>query len=147
MKLATGNMFSHHADLTLVTTNSYVRSRDHGLVMGRGAANQIKQRLTDAERIFGDIIWCKDPQGSSIYKRYGVITYGPWGIFQVKYHWGKPAVPDLISYSVQKLAEIAPQYGSISLNYPGVGNGGLSMDVVRPLIECLPDNVTVWTLL
>jgi len=152
MKLAVGNMFDHPADLILVTTNSYVRSNGT-LVMGRGAAAELSKRyFLNAESVFGARVM-KYP-GLGVYKKYGVIvdedcTYNTpimveFGIFQVKYHWGKPAVPDLISYSAQKLCEIAHEYKSISLNYPGIGNGGLDKSVVGPLIECLPGNVTVF---
>lgn len=147
MKLATGNMFSHPADLILVTTNSYVRT-DGGLVMGRGAAAQLKIIYPRIEYVLGEQLLHR----SRYTPRYGLL-FAPllnnirYGAFQVKYHWGKPAVPDLISYSVSKLIEIAPQYHSISLNYPGIGNGGLSKEAVRPLIEPLPNNVTVWEML
>lgn len=154
MKLARGNMFLHPASLILVTTNSYVRSNGT-LVMGRGAASEIKCYYPPAESVFGHLV--KACPGVGL-KRYGVLlaprvgNWLPglpqyqWGIFQVKYHWNKPALPDLISHSTSKLMEIAHLYPSISLNFPGIGNGGLGRDEVLPLIECLPSNVTVWEL-
>lgn len=144
MKLATGNMFSRPASLTLVTTNSYVRSNGT-LVMGAGAAHHLKRYFLTAEEVFGRMILAHPPTASfTIWKQYKILTVGPWGIFQVKYHWGRPALPELITLSVAALTLISPQYESISLNYPGIGNGGLSRKVVEPLIELLPDNVTVW---
>lgn len=143
MKLSTGNMFSHPASLILVTTNSYVR--DNGtLVMGRGAAAELRRHMPDAEQVFGTKVWSFSPQRRHVQLQYGVITSGPWGIFQVKYHWSKPAIPELISHSVFCLQLIAPNYQSISLNYPGIGNGGLTRGEVWPLIKGLPNNVTVW---
>jgi hypothetical protein len=160
MKLATGNMFDHPASLILVTTNSYVRSNGT-LVMGRGAAAELRRHYPEAESVFGAKV--QNVAGLGIYITYGVlispcpicqVDHDPkvhmmglkprYGIFQVKYHWGKPAVPELIQYSVAKLMTLAPQYESISLNYPAIGNGGLSKDTVWPLIKGLPDNVTVW---
>jgi hypothetical protein len=152
MKLARGNMFLHPADLILVTTNSYVRSNGT-LVMGRGAAAQVRQFLPGAEAIFGSLV--QSVTKGQVFANYGVLVepipptrkYAlRYGIFQVKYHWGKPAIPDLISYSCTKLQEISHLYPSISLNFPGIGNGGLGRDEVLPLIEGLPGNVTVWEL-
>lgn len=153
MNLRTGNMFAHPASLILVTTNSYVRS-DGTLVMGRGAALDLRRRWPEAESVFGYAV--SNPHNRKVcisgYQvvPYGVIVAHPpangqlYGIFQVKYHWGKPALPELIEYSVDKLISIAHQYQSIYLNYPGIGNGGLTREVVGPLIERLPGNVTVW---
>jgi hypothetical protein len=162
MKLARGNMFLQQADLILVTTNSYVRSNGT-LVMGRGAAAQVRQHLPGAEAIFGHRV--RAITQGHVFSKYGVLIgpcpvchvdhnpqvhmAGPqiqWGIFQVKYHWGRPAIPELISYSCTKLQEISHLYPSISLNFPGIGNGGLGRDEVLPLIEGLPGNVTVWEL-
>lgn len=155
MKLATGNMFDHPASLILVTTNSYVR--DNGtLVMGRGAAAELRRHMPNAESVFGALV--KKSPGLGVWKQYGVLVepmIGDWtqllrlrkpqlGIFQVKYHWGKPAVPELISHSVSSLISIAHNYQSISLNYPGIGNGGLTRGAVWPLIKGLPNNCTVW---
>lgn len=141
MKLATGNMFDHPASLILVTTNSFVRSNGE-LVMGRGAAAELRRHMPNAESVFGSLV--RKTPGLGVWKQYGVMTCGPYGIFQVKYHWGKPAVPDLIKVSVFCLQSIARNYHSISLNYPGIGNGGLTKEAVWPLIQGLPDNVTVW---
>lgn len=142
MKLATGNMFDHPASLILVTTNSFIRYNGE-LVMGRGAAAELRRHMPNAESVFGGLI--RKVPGVGMWKRYGVMTCGPYGIFQVKYHWSKPAVPDLIENSVSCLQSIAHNYHSISLNYPGIGNGGLTREVVWPLIKGLPGNVTVWT--
>lgn len=143
MKLATGNMFDHPASLILVTTNSFVRSNGE-LVMGRGAAAELRRHMPNAERIFGTKVWARSQRRSNLQTDYGVIVCPPYGIFQAKHHWGKPAVPELIAYSVSCLQSIARNYHSISLNYPGIGNGGLTREAVWPLIQGLPDNVTVW---
>jgi len=150
MKLAQGNMFAHPASLILVTTNSYVRSNGT-LVMGRGAASQLKNYLPNCESIFGHMV--QHTTRGHVMARYGICIHPyaqngvNYGIFQVKYHWGKPAIPELIAHSVSKLTQIAHLYPSISLNYPGIGNGGLSEEAVWPMVYDLPDNVTVWKLL
>ncbi len=153
MKLARGNMFGHPASLILVTTNSYVRSNGT-LVMGRGAAAELRRHYPPAEGVFGYSV--REYPGAGHFKRYGVILcphigdllpgfpQTQYGIFQVKYHWGKPAIPELIEYSVQSLIDIAHQYPTIFLNFPGIGNGGLPRETVLPLIQSLPNNVTVW---
>lgn len=118
--------------------------------MGRGAAAEMRKHFPYAETTFGALVKkhaVKDEHG---YLRYGVLLFETmrkprWGIFQVKHYWGKPAIPELIVYSVDCLCYIAARYESISLNYPGIDNGGLTREAVEPLIERLPDNVTVWT--
>lgn len=178
MKQQTGNMFMCPTDLLLVTTNSYVRT-DGRLVMGRGAAKDMTRHYTTADMTFGALVdrhahaglygvlidpanhlppWRDTPEAlldieakRTGGRRSGMSFYAPIriGIFQVKYHWGKPAVMDLIEYSVGRLCEMlceSPMSGwSVSLNFPGIGNGGLEKEVVMPLVQRLPDNVTVWT--
>lgn len=78
----------------------------------------------------------------------GICDHVLIGAFQVKNHWGNPAETELIANSVERLVEIlaTPAYErwSVSLNFPGIGNGRLERRVVLPLLEPLPENVTVW---
>jgi len=70
-------------------------------------------------------------------------------IFQVKYKYYEAANLKLIKLAVAKLHNRATCGWSklqISLNFPGIGNGRLDRDRVLPLLQRLPDNVTVWEL-
>jgi hypothetical protein len=74
------------------------------------------------------------------------VTSTPgFGIFQVKRFFGEPADPEIIKESARMLALYANDCPDVNirLNYPGIGAGRLSREVVYPLIEGLPDNVTV----
>ena len=58
----------------------------------------------------------------------------------------QPADLDLIQYSTNLLGQIAMHHPNkiILLNYPGIGNGKLSQELVRPILEQLPNNVWIY---
>jgi len=149
MNFRTGDMFDHlkDYDFVLVTTNSFVR-KDGNLVMGRGAAYTASQLDPRTPRVYGQAI-------TSMGKHMGV--YGllhnynsDFGLFQVKRHWSDDASTRLITYSAQCLAFHAEesQAARWALNYPGIGNGRLTRDLIDPILSrFLGDlsNVDVWT--
>jgi hypothetical protein len=138
-----GNMFDHVGDydLFLVTTNSYIK-KDGTLVMGRGAAKEAAKKWPHLPKALGDTIL---PLGT-----YGVRVTDDHsssptrlGAFQVKRHWHDNANLDLIALSCIKLTE----YGEIkiALNFPGIGNGGLDQEKVKPILDrILPSNIDIW---
>jgi hypothetical protein len=71
---------------------------------------------------------------------------GRIGLFQVKIRFSDMASLDLIRASVEKLVQWCKQNPTVAvnLNFPGIGNGGLSEAVVRPLLDSLPDQVRIW---
>lgn len=117
--------------------------------MGRGIAKQVKDMFPDIDLAFGENIRCLGLEG----KKYGIICctkYPNISAFQVKYHWADEADLDLIAVSVATLiveAEINlkcdPDWTAF-LNFPGIGNGRLKREDVLPLVEKLPDCITVW---
>jgi hypothetical protein len=131
--------------LVLVTTNSYIR-RDGALVMGRGAAKQLANLYPDVPYEFGRRVGCSLAQ-------YGLFWMGQTamrpalGAFQVKWHFKEQANLDLILDSSRMLKDVAQKCADsrIDMNYPGIGNGRLSYDIVDPLLQDLPDNVHIWT--
>jgi hypothetical protein len=150
MKLVTRNLWSAYgtADVLLVTSNAFVTK--HGeLVMGRGAALQLKTKFPDYPRYFGEFL---DYNGLRD-KKYGIIiltlpkqtVLTKLGVFQVKYHWKDAADLDLIEYSTGLLIEAIDHfnYRQVVMNYPGIGNGRLTEEQVEPIIRRLPDNVWV----
>lgn len=167
MILRTGDMWTDsHADVILVTGNATVNAAGR-LVMGRGAAAEAAVRFPGCAKVFGGEllkIRQQPPSASLNFKLspadlvemgsrpYGVLIhptqFDPMlGVFQVKNDWAKPAVPKLIYISVDQLSDLAETEWvgmRIALNFPGIGNGRLRREVVLPLIQGLPDNVSVW---
>lgn len=147
VKFAVGDMlqgiYPFNADIYLVTTNSTLNNKKE-LVMGAGSAKQLANKVPETPRLFGKYIDAnkKEYYGLIILEEYGV------GAFQTKTNWRNKSTVELIEYSTNLLFSysIARPSIVIYLTYPGVGLGGLSKDVVRPIIEKLPDTVTIWSL-
>ncbi len=149
MTLEKGNIWGSGADIICVTTNATVRT-DGRLVMGRGAALECKQRFPGIDLEFGRKVRQWEAR-FGLGTPYGVVLSGPncltLGAFQVKWSFRDAAEVELIRVSVQSLTKIAVETGAvIALNFPGIGYGRLSRECVLPLLEPLPDNVTVYEL-
>ncbi len=149
MKLAKGNMWDTPAHMYIITGNSTVR-RDGSLVMGRGAAKEASIRFPGCNRRFGKmIIGHKGPEDYGFLWTDYAYANVKLGLFQVKYYWGHDADLELIAFSEEKLrTQILTHWRklNISMNFPGIGNGRLDRALVLPIIERLPDNVTIWEL-
>jgi hypothetical protein len=87
--------------------------------------------------------------------KYGIIhEYIPTsykeqvcGLFQVKYHYKDSAVLDLVKYSVEMLNELLNSSLSgkkVSVNFPAIGYGRLSLSDVLPVVQELSDSVTLY---
>ncbi len=147
-----GDMFASKADLILFTSNGVLRN-DKGLVMGAGAALQALKMFPGADKVFGKMLLDHHVKYSDT--RYGVFIHPTLespalGAFQVKYEFYQRADIDLIAYSTGMLSAMAQMEWkgkTISLNFPGIGLGGLRRVDVLPIIQSLPDNVQVWELL
>jgi hypothetical protein len=147
MKLRQGDMFETPCDVLIVTTNSTIKNNG-AVVMGRGAAQQARDTFSRCDLRFGNLIkhyhagvyglvWYSDLQGQIL------------GAFQVKRHFKDTADIGLIVSAVDILKRLACtdwNRMTISLNFPGIGNGGLNRLDVEPLLYDLPNNVTVWEL-
>ena len=144
-----GNMWSifNSTDYFLITTNSYIR-QDGELVMGRGMAYQMKKRIPNTPRLFAEDI--------THMGEYGLVTYDlselypdipMLGCFQVKTHYREAASSALIKQSTEMLQLLSEDRPDIrfDLNCPGIGNGRMAYEIVRPIIQALPDNVHIWT--
>jgi hypothetical protein len=145
MKLAQGDMWSAYdqADLFLVTTN-HVVTRDDKLVMGAGIARQALDRFPDLDKALGKaVLGAGTPYGLLVSPRWPEAKLGA---FQTKTNWKEGSSPALITFSTGKLLEWCKAHptAQVHLNMPGVGLGGLPREVVLPILEPLPDTVTVW---
>lgn len=127
----------------IVTTNSYIR-RDGSLVMGRGAALEATKRIPGIDSEAGKLIPHLGTYGFIIVRTPLDYTAG-FGLFQVKYKFDDPADLELIKYSADKLTSLATREKNCQfrMNYPGIGFGHLTREVVEPLLSELPDNVTI----
>jgi hypothetical protein len=147
-----GDMFAarwERCDALLVTTNAHKRT-DHSIVMGRGAAKQLALTIDGIDQDFGRQVEHLKPYGI-VWSKYDSI--GDWdvpyiGAFQVKRSYKDKASLDLIERSCVMLDKWCRQHprAKVRLNYPGIGNGGLSEDEVRPILEeCLNmKQVSIW---
>lgn len=143
----TGDMWSEFGKpntLFVVTTNSTIK-QNGCLVMGRGLAKAVRDRLVGIDAAFGKLI-----QAQRIPDDYGLLILDYKGrkvaAFQVKTYFAEAASPSLIAKAAAKLAAWAgehPNY-TVNINYPGIGYGHLPEDVVRPLLDVLPENVHIW---
>lgn len=148
MQIKTGDMWSAYtvSDLFLITTNSVVH---HGnLVMGAGVAKQALMRFPGINKAMGSAITAQNKASGF----YGLLVSARWpvaklGAFQTKVDWRKDTMPWMIEQSTQALVEwcLRNPGKRVDLNYPGIGNGNLGIEIVRTVINQLPDQVNVWT--
>lgn len=148
----TGDMWSAYpeSDLFCLTTNAAVSAKGE-LVMGRGIALEAKQRFPALPRVAGTLLRDEGLAGSA----YGMLVlprlFERIALFQVKYHWREQANLELIDLSVDYLRGWVTDFRAaegrdprVHLAFPGIGNGNLARETVLPLVETLPDCVTIW---
>lgn len=134
------------ADLFLITANSKLNTKG-SLTMGAGMAKQAKKRFTYLPFTFGDAI----QRSCGSLGVYGLLVSSCYpdsrfGLFQTKTDWRSDASLHLIERSTNDLLAWLDEHPGavVHLNYPGIGYGNLSKTAVRPIIESLPENVTIW---
>ena len=161
-----GDMWSawEESDLFLITTNGSFTASGK-LVMGRGIARQARDRFPGLDaalaktlrvpsRRYGlpcgmnprsDCGLCSRgiPQGLLVSPRWPEAKLG---LFQVKLRYWEDADLELIRLSTEMLLAWLKEHPDqrVDLNFPGIGCGKLSLDVVRPIIEVPPSSVHIW---
>ena len=136
----TGELFKAPG-IKIVTASSFILTRQQKLLMERGAALELRQMIPNIEFSFGKMII----ETCGHLGVYGLLMNGNYGAAQIKYDFRDKADINLIAFSMAALADKAKANGhTYNINYPGIGNGGLSKEEVKPLLEILPDNVYVW---
>lgn len=149
MKIMTGNMLSvvGTSDFVFFTANSTQTINNH-LVMGKGIALQFKNLMPDLPFELGRKIYKARLFG----KWYGIMDSGLhigkssiWA-FQTKTSYKRKSNTQDLILSISLLRHLAMSEGDkrFDLNYPAIGLGGLSREIVSPMISILPDNVTIW---
>lgn len=139
-----GNMWSDWdtVDYFCITTNSFVKNNG-ALVMGAGIAKTVRNRFPGIDKQIGQAI--VDRCGNL--GIYHFLLGNKICAFQVKQMFNNPANTDLIKGAVVVMGAHARSMPDklFALNFPGIGNGKLAYEDVRPLLEPLPDNVRIWT--
>ena len=141
MKEVTGDLWDFHdaGEWIAITTNGDVNKRGDA-VMGRGVALQAKQRYPFLPR---DFAYRLNENGNYpyVFQDLKIVT------FPVKHHWFEAASVELIERSALIIAHHSDsiiyhrnQSEILYLPRPGCGNGGLSWDDVRPIIEPIFDD-------
>ena len=127
-------------------TGNRIVTRDGRLVMGRGAARELRDNYPGLDKELGKRIKALPSHSKLAIIRMGGEQLLMW--FQVKHHWGDEASPGLIGIAASQLGDIArhPENQDVifHMNAPGIGNGRLTWDMVEPLLRPLPDNVLIY---
>ena len=142
MNILYGDMFEDEELYTyvLVTANNSF-TKDGRLVMGKGAALDLKKRVPDIDRVFADLLRTRTTNNF-----YGFILWGRYGIFQTKYNFKDPSPLELVRASTNALIKFAKSHKnwSFAMNFPGIGAGGLTYEEVFLIVTKLPDNVYLY---
>lgn len=133
--------------MVVITTNSIVKGNG-ALVMGAGAARQVRDKVPGIDKECGSAIIARKERDTFARNQdmYGFLEVRPWtrpgkggfGIFQVKRHFKSEAQIDLINYSCQTLSQW--MRGNefkcpVRMNFPGIGNGKLKREKVEPILR------------
>jgi hypothetical protein len=148
VQLEHGNMWDvfHDTDIFMITTNP-IRRKDGAVVMGRGIAKEAKDRYPELPHDFGQALQELHPEVDQFcVGPINVYEGTPIWFFMVKDHWRNKASLQIIQQSVFYLKHgfVNLDQKRIDLNFPGIGNGGLTREEVLPLLQELPDNVHIW---
>lgn len=145
MKIKIGNIFDDmdNLDYVGITTNSTLNKKGE-LVMGAGNAKQAKEICPDLPAIFGNIIRIQEKELGY----YGIIRHEKFFTVQTKRNWRDKSIVKDVEETIQHLKIIAERHPNLKFGipYPAINHGGLSENVIYPLISLLPDNVTVYKL-
>jgi hypothetical protein len=134
--------------MIVVTSHAAVEA-DGRLYMNYGLGSEAVRRIPDIEIQCGQQV-----QNHLVNGYYGFLPVRPsrpdqkiigFGLFQTRYHWSDPPAPELIHYSMECLRRYTEENAQmkIRMNFPGIGEGGLPVDEVSPLLIPLPVTVTI----
>jgi hypothetical protein len=150
MPIIEGDLWKHpgHPGMIVVTTGTTIDSQGQ-LVMEAGPAREAAERIPGIQRQCAQAILELSSQDF-----FGFIPVRPsrpqdnllgFGIFQSRREAGQPADPDLIETSLSDLRRFAASNPNVKLrmNYPGIGDEGLPVEAVAPLITSVPRNLTI----
>lgn len=131
MKLVAGDLWEFHdKDCWICVTVNGSLKIDGTLVMGKGCAKQAAQRYPDLPAELGRLLKAHGNVPQVLYDKR-IIT------FPVKRFWHEPGYLPLIKRSATRIRHILDVYHiqSLVIPRPGCGEGRLSWDDVRPVLE------------
>lgn len=131
----TGNLWTYPADYRIITTNG-ARRADGCAVMGRGCAREAAVKWPVFPAVLGARLR-KFGNHVHLFRDFRLLT------FPVKHHWQELADLQLIAQSVAEISLMGVLDFEYVMPRAGCGNGGLTWDVVQPLLAILPDNFKV----
>ena len=136
MRVIQGNIWNYRGDdsAICITTNGITNNKNE-LVMGKGIALDCKLKCPGIALELGCRVLLYGNQPFYL-PEYNIIS------FPSKHDWKTKSHIDLIERSAQKIKEIAALYfiPHVYSVWPGINNGGLSLDVVRPILERVWDS-------
>lgn len=137
MKELEANLWEALADLRCVTTNGYVTGKG-ARVMGRGCALEAKRMIPGVEYRLGG----KASEHGNRPMRLCRARGADLASFPVKHHWREAVDPELIERGARSLVELVQKFGyrRVILPRSGCGNGSLSWEWVRQILEGLLDD-------
>lgn len=130
-------------DMLVIPANAIINGNK--LVMGAGFAKRIRDMFEGADVIGANLIKAK-PMPSI----YGFVHQDRIGFLQTKNHFNECSSLLLLQYGLGQLKDycIKNPDKRIDMPFPCIGNGGLTIEEVKPLLDMfLKDlNVNVWLL-
>lgn len=147
MRQAQGNLWTHPADVIVITTNGFVKANGQ-CVMGRGCAREARDRFPGIASKLGSLIKLHGNRAMRLW-HYTNSQRDVWVVsMPTKHVWVDKSDPALIKTSARQLVEMADKFGwqSVVMPRPGCGNGGLNWADIEPLLaDVLDDRFTVIT--
>lgn len=118
-----------------ITTNGVVK-QNGAAVMGRGIAQQARDRFSGIDRVLGGFLTQYGNRPFVLLKDEGILS------MPVKEHWKDNADLAIIKSSAKALVEMADKFGweHILVVRPGTGNGKLRWRDVKPVLESVWDD-------
>jgi hypothetical protein len=137
-----GNLWEFDADFRCITTNGFVKN-DGTAVMGRGCALEAKRNFPGIDETLGHMLKL---YGNHVHELgfMGENTASAMNVlsFPVKHHWREKADLVLIERSAKELRKYMDYIDNafegrhtVVVPRPGCGNGQLSWEEVKPVIE------------
>jgi hypothetical protein len=134
--------------MIVITSHAFVQE-DGRLFLGYPPAVEATKRIPDIEFECGNQV-----QSQAVNGVYGFLPVRPslpekrivgFGLFQTQGRWDELPDTELIKYSMECLRQYSQEHSNlkIRMNFPGIGDGGLPIEEVVPLLLPLPPTVTV----
>ena len=138
LKLIQGNIWNAYFQeiiqqpLLIITTNNVIKSNGE-LVMGKGIAAEAAAIWPWLPKHAADMLYAR----TRPHDDYHFLLLGPVALLQTKRDWKDKSDLALIHNGLLDLKDFCSHFPKVGVYMPcpGIGNGGLSIDEVKPLLE------------